>query len=397
MLKNFFFRIFPRGVASSTPFAAKTTKFASFFIASTAIYHLTRYRNIAWSRSENVPFITTEDVDEKKRDWSDDGKRIFTICVTGAAGQTAYHLLPLLANGSVFGPNVRLRIRMLDKSDMIESLKAVAYELEDGCHPLLEGVKYGSDPKKLFKDCDLIIFIGGISRKPGMQRSDLLRHNGKIMKEQGKALNEVARKDVKCLVVTNPSNTNCLILQHHAPHIPKENFTSLSVLDHHRAIAQLANMLNKPASYFQNVIVWGNHSGTVFPDISHAKVGGEPLKNLVRDENFMNEFIKKVQRRGDEILNTKRAHPSAMSGAHAIRDHLKIWWEGTEPGSYTSMGVISDGSYGVPEGIFFSFPVTTKYFNHNIVKALELDDFAKKQMRSTIMELVEELEQATKL
>jgi malate dehydrogenase len=396
MLRNFY-RFLPLGVARSTPFVPKTAKFASFFIASTAIYHLTRYRQIAWSRSENSPFITTEDVEDERKEWAQDGKRIFTVCVTGAAGQTSYHLFPLLANGSVFGPNVRVKLRMLDRPELKDSLKAVALELEDGCFPLLEGVKYGSDPRKLFKDCDLIIFLGGEPRKPGMSRSDLLKINGKIMQEHGKALNEVGRKDVRCLVVTNPSNTNCLILQHHAPRIPKEHFTSLSMLDHNRAIAQLAKILNKPASYFQNVIVWGNHSGTVYPDISHGKVGGVPLKNIIKDEKFRNEFIQKVQKRGDEILNTKREHPSAMSGAHAIRDHLKIWWEGTQPGSYTSMGVISDGSYGVPEGLFFSFPVVTKYFNHTIVKALELDDFSKKQMRTTIMELVEELEEATKL
>jgi len=223
-----------------------------------------------------------------------------------------------------------------------------------------------------------------------MERKELLKINGSIFNDQGKALNEVAKKTVKCLVVANPANTNCLIVQRHAPTIPKENFSCLTRLDQNRAVAQIALTTGAPITEVANVIIWGNHSATQYPDVNHAIVQGKPVRSVVNDDAYLNiDFISKVQKRGAEIINV-RGGSSVFSAANAVKDHLRDWYHGTKAGSFVSMGVVSDGSYGVPEGLIFSYPVKCENFTYTIVKNLNLDPFSKEKIRITTQELVEE-------
>lgn len=217
------------------------------------------------------------------------------MCVTGAAGAVGYSFLPLLASGNVFGNEIKIRLRLMDKKENDENLKGVACEIEDSCYPLLEGIRIGSNPEKMFKDCDLIVFIGGSCRQPGQSRQDLPDNNGPIFQEQGKALNKVGNSKTRCLVVANPPNTNAFILAKNAPNVPKENITTLTRLDHNRALAQLSMKLNKPVSDIQNIIVWGNHSENIYPDIYNARCDGKQIGSLIFDDNFINmEFVKAV-------------------------------------------------------------------------------------------------------
>jgi len=317
------------------------------------------------------------------------------VCVTGAAGQIGYAFLPLISNGSVFGPHVKIQLRLLDIPAAVKALEGLSMELHDGAYPLLEDVAFGSDPEEMFKDCDVVVFIGGFPRKQGMERKELLSINGNIFKTQGKALDKVAKKTVKCLVVANPANTNCLILQQNAPSIPKENFTCLTRLDHNRAVSQLWKKTNMPLYSIKNVIIWGNHSSTQYPDVNHGTIAEKPIKKVVEDEEWLKgAFITKIQKRGAEIIEY-RGSSSVFSAANAIKDHLRDWYHGTEPGTWVSMGVVSDGSYGVPKGLVFSFPcICKKHFEYEIVQGLHIDPFSQEKINITTKELEEERDEA---
>lgn len=313
---------------------------------------------------------------------------ILNVCVTGAAGMISYSFVPLLANGDVFGANKKINLSLLDIAPMRHSLEAVVMELEDSSFDLLENVSISTDPEEAFKDCDVVVFIGGMPRKAGMERKDLLSINGKIFAEQGQALNKSAKKSVKCLVVANPANTNCLILHSNAPTIPKENFSCLTRLDHNRAKSLVARRLNVNCSNVKDVVIWGNHSSTLYPDVSQCKVNDMQLDV---DEYYHNEFITKVQKRGAEIIS-KKGTSSVFSTAIAIKDHLRDWFFGSE--EIASMGLVSKGEYNVPEGIVFSYPVVCKpEFNHHVLMR-DVDDFSKNKISLTIKELLEEYEEA---
>lgn len=316
------------------------------------------------------------------------------VCVTGAAGQIGYSFIPLLCSGTVFGPDVKIQLRLLDIPASIGVLEGVALEIQDGAYPLLEDVKCGDNPREMFQGCDVVVFIGGFPRKQGMERKELLKINGGIFRAQGRALDEVAKKTVRCLVVANPANTNCLILQRNAPSIPKENFSCLTRLDQNRAVAQIADRSGYPVTDVKNIIIWGNHSATQYPDVNHGTVQGKNIRNLFNDDAYLNiEFIQKVQKRGAEIINV-RGGSSVFSAANAVKDHLRDWYFGTKAGTYVSMGVVSDGSYNIPEGLVFSYPVTTENFNYTIVKDLAWDAFSTEKIRITTQELVEERNEA---
>jgi len=319
------------------------------------------------------------------------------VCVTGAAGQIGYSFVPMLCNGSVFGPNFKIQLRLLDIPNAIKVLEGVFLELQDCAYPLVEDIKFGDNPREMFAGCDLVVFVGGFPRKQGMERKDLLKMNGSIFNDQGAALNEVAKKTVKCLVVANPANTNCFILQKHAPTIPKENFSCLTRLDQNRAVAQIASKSNVHVTDVNNVIIWGNHSATQYPDVNNATVQGKPVRSVVGDDAYLNiDFISRVQKRGAEIISA-RGGSSVFSAANAIKDHLRDWYFGTKPGTYVSMGVVSDGSYNIPEGLVFSFPVKTENFTYTIVKDLPLDPFSLEKIRLTTQELVEERNEALEI
>ena len=396
-IRRFLPRAFLR--ASALWHLKPTTKFASFFLASSFFYNFTHNRYFVKNATDPTPpemFITDEDYDDGPADWSTDGKRIMTVCVTGAGGALSLAFLPLLLDGSVFGPNVRIRLRLLDLPEKKQGLYGLAMELEDSIYPLLENIKIGSDPKKLFKHCDLVIGLAGLPRKRGASRMDLLKTNGHIYKEHGQALNEVGKRDVRFVVVANPANTNTLILQQNAPNIPAQNFTCATRIDQNRAVAQLAFKANILPRDIQNVVAWGNHSNTIYPDVNNGKLEGKPIRSVITDDKYLDEeFVESIQKRGDEILSY-REHPSVLSGANALKDHIRDWWHGTEPSNWVSMGVVSDGSYNVPKGLVFSFPVVTKYFRYNIVRELELDDLSKKRLNIAIQELTKEREEASK-
>ncbi|KAL4511638.1 hypothetical protein ABPG72_012483 [Tetrahymena utriculariae] len=311
------------------------------------------------------------------------------VCVTGAAGQIGYAFLPLLLTGQCFGDK-KINLRLLDVPQAESILQGVELELQDGAYPLLKSIKTGSDETALFKDVDVAVFIGGFPRKPGMERKDLLTINGNIFKKQGQALNTVAKKNCKSLVVANPANTNCLILAETAKSIPKQNFSALTRLDHNRAISQIALKAGCSITDVKNVIIWGNHSTTQYPDVNHGTVLGKRIRQFINDEAYLNNaFIERVQKRGGEVL-AARKNSSVMSAANAVKDHLHDWYFGTKAGEFVSMGVYSDGSYGIPNGLIFSYPVTCANFNYQIVQGLHLDEFSKEKIRITTEELLSE-------
>jgi len=294
----------------------------------------------------------------------------------------------------VFGPNVSLELRLLDIEPAEKILRAVYLELLDGAYPLVKNIEWGWDPKVIFKDADVAVFIGGFPRQKGQERKDLLERNGRIFKEQGQALDEVAKKTVKCLIVANPANTNASILQRFAPSIPKENFTCLTRLDHNRAMAQLAERAQVAVTGVKNVIIWGNHSSTQYPDVHHASINGQDARKFLDDDNYLNSaFISRVQKRGTEILEIKGT-TSVFSAANAVKDHMRDWYFGTPLGEWTSMGVVSDRSYNVAEGLVYSFPVTTKNFEWQIVQGLKINEFSRLKMDVTEKELLAEIGEA---
>lgn len=317
------------------------------------------------------------------------------VLVTGAAGQIAYSLLYSVAKGDVFGPTQTISLVLLDIEAMMGVLKGVVMELSDCALPLLAEVIPTSDVDTAFKDVDVAILVGAMPRREGMERKDLLKANVKIFKQQGQALNTYAKKDVKVVVVGNPANTNAFICKKYAPSIPPQNFTCLTRLDQNRACAQIAERLEVSAQEVRNVIIWGNHSSTQFPDVSKATVtvNGQKLKvaDAIKDNDWIkNDFISTVQKRGAAVIAARKLS-SAMSAAKAICDHLRDWWSGVPEGQWVSMGVASNGAYGVEEGLIYSFPVKTNDdHTYTIVEGLGVDVFAQEKMDLTTKELVEE-------
>eukprot|EP00285_Hemiselmis_virescens_P009627 CAMPEP_0173388300 /NCGR_PEP_ID=MMETSP1356-20130122/10641_1 /TAXON_ID=77927 ORGANISM="Hemiselmis virescens, Strain PCC157" /NCGR_SAMPLE_ID=MMETSP1356 /ASSEMBLY_ACC=CAM_ASM_000847 /LENGTH=332 /DNA_ID=CAMNT_0014345177 /DNA_START=26 /DNA_END=1024 /DNA_ORIENTATION=- len=320
-------------------------------------------------------------------------KAPITICVTGAAGQIGYALLPHLCSGKTFGPDQPVKLHLLDLPiDGVQTaLNGVKLELEDATYPLLKGCVCTGDEKVAFAGADAVIMLGAFPRKDGMERKDLLEKNCGIFKQQGDLLNTVASKNVKVLVVGNPANTNCLIASECAPNIPKKNFSALTRLDHNRAIAQVAIKCGVPIEQVTGSIIWGNHSSTQYPDINHCKVNGTPAKDLIKDDAWVNDvMIPCVQKRGAAIIAARKLS-SALSAAQAISDHMNNWFLGTPEGKWVSMAVDSTGNkYGVAEGLMYSFPVKCSGGEWTIVDGLPIDDFSKVKMKATETELSEE-------
>ncbi len=315
------------------------------------------------------------------------------IAVTGAAGQIGYSLLPRLAAGAIFGPETRVVLQCLEIPPAMNALRGVAMELMDAAFPLLEDVVCSDDPEVAFADVDLALLVGSKPRGKGMERKDLIRENGPIFTGQGNALAKVAKKDARVIVVGNPCNTNCLIALHNAPGMPAQNFSAMTRLDHNRAKAQLAAKAGVHNTAVKNVIIWGNHSNTQYPDFHHATIGGKPAMEVISDHEWLHgEFITTVQERGKAIIEA-RGLSSAMSAASAAIDHARTLFRGTPADEWTSMAVVSDGSYGVPEGLISSFPVRCPGDGTwEIVQGLEIGEFGRERLRRTIEELVEERE-----
>ena len=319
------------------------------------------------------------------------------VAVTGAAGQIGYSLLFRLASGSLLGPDRPIELRLLEIEPALKALEGVVMELDDCAFPLLSGVEIGSDANKIFDGVNLALLVGARPRGPGMERGDLLQANGAIFTAQGKALNEVAADDVRIGVTGNPANTNALIALSNAPDIPKERFSALTRLDHNRAISQLAKKTGANVTDIKKVTIWGNHSATQYPDIFHAEIGGKNAAEVVNDQSWIeNDFIPTVAKRGAAIIDARGAS-SAASAASATVDAARSWLLGSPAGDWVSMAVYSDGSYGVPEGIVSSFPVTTKDGNWSIVQGLEIDEFSRGKIDKSTAELVDERNAVTEL
>jgi malate dehydrogenase len=316
------------------------------------------------------------------------------VVVTGAAGQIGYSLLYMIGSGYVFGPDQPVILQLLDITPCMGVLGGVCMELDDCAFPLLKQVIPTDDPEVAFKDVDAAFMVGAMPRREGMERKDLLAANVKIFKAQGEALDKFAKKSVKVLVVGNPANTNALICSHYAPSIPKDNFSAMTRLDQNRAAAQLALKTGAAVTSVKNVIIWGNHSSTQFPDAANATIGGKPAPEVVNDDEWLKTtFLPTVQKRGASVIAARKLS-SAMSAAKAASDHMKSIWSGTAAGEFVSMGVFSDGSYGTPEGVMFSFPVTLADKKWTIVQGLKVDDFAKEKLALTGKELCEERDEA---
>ena len=311
------------------------------------------------------------------------------VAVTGAAGQICYSLLFRIASGALLG-DTPIELRLLEITPALPRLEGVVMELDDCAFPNLAGVEIGDDPEKVFDGVNLAMLVGAMPRKEGMDRSDLLGANGKIFTGQGKALNKVAADDVRILVTGNPANTNALIAKDNAPVIPDDRFSALTRLDHNRAKSMLAKKLGVNVGEITNMTIWGNHSNTQFPDLFHTLVNGKNAYDLVNDQDwYENTYIPEVAKRGGAVIKARGAS-SAASAANATVEAMHDWAVGTPANDWVSMSVVSDGSYGVPEGLISSFPVTTKGGKYEIVKGLELNDFAKKKIAATVDELTTE-------
>ncbi|EIE99085.1 malate dehydrogenase [Saccharomonospora glauca] len=319
------------------------------------------------------------------------------VTVTGAAGQIGYALLFRIASGQLLGQDKPVRLRLLEIPQAVKAAEGTALELEDGAFPLLAGIDIFDDPKQAFEGANIALLVGARPRTKGMERGDLLEANGGIFKPQGEAINAGAADDIKVLVVGNPANTNALIAKAHAPDVPAERFTAMTRLDHNRAIAQLAKKLGVSVSDIKKMTIWGNHSATQYPDIFNAEVKGQNAAEAVNDREWLeNEFIPRVAKRGAEIIEARGAS-SAASAANAAIDHIYNWVNGTPEGDWVSMGVPSDGSYGVPEGLISSFPVVCKNGSYEIVQGLEINEFSRARIDASVAELVEERDAVTKL
>jgi malate dehydrogenase len=312
------------------------------------------------------------------------------VTVTGAAGQIGYAILFRVAAGEMLGAETEVKLRLLEIPDAIKAAEGTAMELDDCAFPLLRRIEITDDPKEAFDGANVALLIGARPRSKGMERSDLLEANGGIFKPQGEALNEGAADDIKVLVVGNPANTNCLIAMSHAPDIPGERFTAMMRLDHNRAVAQLANKLERPVSEIRRMTIWGNHSPTQYPDLVNARVDGSPAWDQVDDEAWIaNEFIPTVGKRGAAIIEARGAS-SAASAAHAAIDHMRDWVLGTPDGDWVSMAVPSDGSYGVNEGLISGAPCECSGGEWKRVEGLEITDFSRERIDNTVAELNEE-------
>ncbi|MBY0379235.1 MAG: malate dehydrogenase [Burkholderiales bacterium] len=313
------------------------------------------------------------------------------IAITGAAGQISYSLLFRIASGDMLGKDQPVILQLLEIEPAMNALKGVVMELDDCAYPLLNGVITSHDPYIAFADCDIAILVGARPRSKGMERKDLLEANGAIFTNQGKALAVVAKKNVKVLVVGNPANTNALIAQKNAKGLDPRNITSMMRLDHNRTMAQIASKTAKHINDVKKIILWGNHSSTQYPDIFHAEVNGIKASTLVDQTWIESTLIPTVQKRGAAIIEA-RGLSSAASAASAAIDHIRSWVMGTPLGDWVTMGIASDGSYGIPDGVLYGFPVTCKDGEYQIVQGLEISDFSRKQMMITYNELLEEKE-----
>jgi malate dehydrogenase len=315
------------------------------------------------------------------------------VAVTGAAGQIGYALLFRIASGEMLGKDQPVILQLLEIPDekAQKALKGVMMELEDCAFPLLAGMEAHADPSTAFKDTEIALLVGARPRGPGMERKDLLAANAQIFTAQGKALDKAASRNVKVLVVGNPANTNAYIAMKSAPSLPKQNLTAMMRLDHNRALSQLAARTGKAVASIEKLVVWGNHSPTMYPDIRFATVGGQPAPKLVNDETWYRDtYIPTVGKRGAAIIDA-RGLSSAASAANAAIDHIRDWVMGTN-GKWVTMGVASDGSYGIPEEIIYGFPVTCAGGQYEVVKGLAIDEFSRGKMDNTLKELLEERE-----
>ncbi len=319
------------------------------------------------------------------------------VAVTGAAGQIGYSLLFRIASGSLLGPDRPVELRLLEITPALKALEGVVMELDDCAFPALAGVEIGDNADVIFEGVSLALLVGARPRTKGMERADLLEANGSIFTGQGKALNEHAAGDVRVAVTGNPANTNALIAMNNAPDIPSERFTALTRLDHNRALAQLAKKTGTPVTDITKLTIWGNHSATQYPDIFHAEVDGANAAETVNDQRWLeDDFIPTVQKRGAAVIEARGAS-SAGSAASATVDAAHDWLLGTAPGDWTSMAVVSDGSYGVPEGLISSFPVTTRDGAWQIVAGLDIDDFSRARIDACTAELADEREAVREL
>ncbi len=312
------------------------------------------------------------------------------VTITGAAGQIGYALLFRIASGHLLGADVPVKLRLLEIAPALKAAEGTAMELDDCAFPLLRGIDITDDPNVAFDGANVALLVGARPRTKGMERGDLLQANGGIFIPQGKAINDHAADDIKVLVVGNPANTNALIAQSAAPDVPAGRFTAMTRLDHNRAISQLARKTGVAVDEISRLTIWGNHSATQYPDIFNARIGGRSAAEVVNDEKWLAEdFIPTVAKRGAAIIEARGAS-SAASAANAAIDHVHTWVNGTAEGDWTSMGIASDGSYGVPEGIISSFPVTTKDGAYEIVQGLEINDFSRTRIDASVKELEEE-------
>ncbi|WP_432037329.1 malate dehydrogenase [Streptomyces cucumeris] len=314
------------------------------------------------------------------------------VTVTGAAGQIGYALLFRIASGQLLGPDVPVALRLLEIPQGLKAAEGTAMELDDCAFPLLRGIDISDDPNVAFDGANVALLVGARPRTKGMERGDLLEANGGIFKPQGKAINDHAADDIKVLVVGNPANTNALIAQAAAPDVPAERFTAMTRLDHNRALSQLSKKTGVPVAEITKLTIWGNHSATQYPDVFHAEVAGKNAAEVVSDEQWLADtFIPTVAKRGAAIIEARGAS-SAASAANAAIDHVHTWVNGTDAGDWTSAGVVSDGSYGVPEGLISSFPVTAKGGTFEIVQGLDINEFSRTRIDASVKELEEERE-----
>src|ERR671926_859950 len=320
-----------------------------------------------------------------------------TVTVTGAAGQIGYALLFRIASGQMLGPDEKIDLRLLEIPDAVKAAEGTALELQDCAFPLLASTEIYDDPVRAFDGVEVALLVGARPRSKGMERADLLEANGQIFKPQGEALNSGAADNVRILVVGNPANTNALIALSNAPDIPRERFSALTRLDHNRALSQLAAKTGSSVTDIKKLTIWGNHSATQYPDIFHAEVGGRNAAEVVDDQAWIeNDFIPTVAKRGAAIIDARGAS-SAASAASATIDAARDWLQGSAEGDWVSMAVFSDGSYGVPEGLVSSFPVTTKDGDWSIVQGLDIDEFSRGRIDKSTAELDDERKAVTEL
>jgi malate dehydrogenase len=319
------------------------------------------------------------------------------VAVTGAAGHIGYALLPRIASGDLLGDDTLVELRLLEIPDAMKALAGVVMELEDSAFPLLDSIEITDDAKVAFEGANVALLVGARPRGKGMERSDLLQANGGIFKPQGEAINAGAADDIRVLVVGNPANTNCLVAMSNAPDVPRERFTAMMRLDHNRAKAQLARKAGAHARDVRRMTIWGNHSTTQYPDISHAMIGDRPATDVVGEREWVvEEFIPTVQKRGAAIIEARGAS-SAKSAASAALDHVRDWVAGTPEGDWVSMGVPSDGSYGIEQGLISGFPCTCAGGEWSIVDGLEIDEFSRERIDASVGELKQERDAVAEL